>query len=183
MNTIGSTGQSTGSPSTSSTGTQTSSPATTGTTGNSTGTSTGGGTTTSTSSSTGIGTSEDASAGDDAGADDAGPTVGAGCAAGATVIVLTFSSGTNGNTGNFNTTGAVCVELMGSVHQGWGISNGGTRMVTVTSASGTAGPVAASGSLASLPVEPQAGSDGFVYWNFTADNSSPPVNYTSIYVF
>jgi hypothetical protein len=109
--------------------------------------------------------------------------VGAGCAAGATVIVLTISSGTNGNTGNFGTTGPVCVELMGSVNQGWGISNGGSRMVTVTSSSGTAGPVAADSATLSppLPAAPKAGADGFVYWNFTADTTN--INYASVYVF
>lgn len=180
-NTGGTTGQNTGGTSTTTTGTETSSPTggTTSTSTGSTSTNTGGNTSTSTESS--VSSGPDAGEGDDGG-EEGGTTVGAGCAAGATVIVLTFSSGTNGNTGNFNTTGAVCVELMGSVHMGWGVSNPGTRMVTLTSASGTAGPVAAS-SIATLPQAPQAGTDGFVYWNFTADNSNPPIDYTSIYVF
>jgi hypothetical protein len=108
--------------------------------------------------------------------------VGPGCADGAQVIVLMPAAGQyNANSGNFMTLGAVCVELSGSVHQGWGISNGQGRMLTLTSAAGMSGPIDASGSIASLPVAPQAGSDGFVYWNFTADTDM--VNYTSIYIF
>jgi hypothetical protein len=108
--------------------------------------------------------------------------VGAGCAAGTTVITLTVNAQFNGNTGNFKTLAAVCVQLHGSVHQGWGISNGQGRMVTLISATGTSGPVDASSSspFPTLPA-PQAGSDGFVYWNFTADTAN--VDYTSIYVF
>jgi hypothetical protein len=118
---------------------------------------------------------------------DAGSTtpdvgVGPGCAAGALVIVLMPAAGQfNANSGNFMTLGPVCVELSGSVHQGWGLSNGQGRMLTLTSGAGTSGPIDASGSLASLPVAPQAGSDGFVYWNFTADTAMVP--YTSIYIF
>jgi hypothetical protein len=115
--------------------------------------------------------------------------IGAGCAAGSTVITLTFPTmppGYSTNTMNFGTLGAVCVQLKASVHQGWGISNGQGRMVTVTDASGTHGPVAANGTLfPPLPTAPQAGSDGFVYWNFTAE---PPatmggITYTSLYTF
>jgi hypothetical protein len=118
---------------------------------------------------------------------DAGPMipdvgVGPGCAAGAQVIVLMPAAGQyNANSGNFNTLGAVCVELSGSVHQGWGISNGQGRMLTLTSGAGMTGPIDASGSIASLPAAPQAGSDGFVYWNFTADTDM--VDYTSVYIF
>jgi hypothetical protein len=84
------------------------------------------------------------------------------------------------NTGNFNASGPVCVQLMGSVHQGWGISNGQGRMVTVVSSAGSSGPVDASGTLVPpLPAAPQAGSDGYVYWDFTAGS----VDYTSLYIF
>ena len=108
--------------------------------------------------------------------------VGAGCAAGAVVIVLMPAAGAfTANSGNFNTLGPVCVELSGSVHQGWGLSNGQGRMLTLTSGAGTSGPIDASGSITSLPAAPQAGSDGFVYWNFTADTDM--VNYTSVYIF
>lgn len=83
------------------------------------------------------------------------------------------------NSGNFNTAGAVCVKLQGSVHQGWGISNGQGRMITVTGSAGTSAAIDASGPLGCLPTAPQAGADGFVYWNFTAGS----VDYTSIYIF
>jgi hypothetical protein len=107
--------------------------------------------------------------------------VGAGCAMGATVIVLMPAAGAyTANSGNFNTTGPVCVELMGSVHQGWGLSNEQGRTLTLTSSAGTSAPIDAS-QYSSLPVAPQAGPDGFVYWNFTADDAG--VNYTSIYIF
>jgi hypothetical protein len=106
--------------------------------------------------------------------------VGAGCASGATVIVLMPQAGqSTANTMNFGTAGAVCVELHGSVHQGWGVSNGQGRMLTLISATGTQGPIDASGSLSSLAPAPQAGADGFVYWNFTAGT----VDYTSVYIF
>jgi hypothetical protein len=116
---------------------------------------------------------------------DAGPPpdvgVGAGCAAGATVIVLMPGASHTANTNNFGTVAAVCVELMGNVNQGWGLSNGQGRMLTMTSAAGTSATIDAGGSIASLPQAPQAGPDGFVYWNFTADTQS--VNYTSVYIF
>jgi hypothetical protein len=116
---------------------------------------------------------------------DAGPPpdvgVGAGCAAGATVIVLMPGSGHSANTGNFNTLAAVCVELMGNVNQGWGLSNGQGRMLTLTSSAGTSATIDASGSISSLPQAAQAGADGFVYWNFTAETGT--VNYTSVYIF
>jgi hypothetical protein len=54
-------------------------------------------------------------------------------------------------------------------------------MVTVLSAAGTSGPFAATDGNASapLPTAPQAGSDGFVYWNFTAGSYA----YASMYIF
>jgi len=105
--------------------------------------------------------------------------VGAGCAAGAVVIVLMPAAGQfTANSGNFDTAGPACVQLMGSVHQGWGLSNEQGRMLTLTSAAGTTGPVDAT-TYASLPAAPQAGPDGFVYWNFTAGM----YDYTSLYVF
>jgi hypothetical protein len=113
--------------------------------------------------------------------------IGMGCAAGATVITLMPPDGSySANTNNFGTLEAVCVQLKGNVHQGWGISNGQGRMVTVTDASGAHGPVAANGTLfPALPTTPQAGSDGFVYWNFTAEPpaTSGGITYTSIYIF
>jgi hypothetical protein len=56
-------------------------------------------------------------------------------------------------------------------------------MVTLISAQGTSAPIDASSSsaVATLPAAPQAGSDGFVYWNFTADTAG--VDYTSVYIF
>jgi hypothetical protein len=108
--------------------------------------------------------------------------VGAGCAAGATVITLMPMAGMyTANTGNFGTLGPVCVQLKGSVHQGWGSPNGQGRMVTLTDAMGTQGPIDASTAPGSLPAMPQAGADGFVYWNFTADTQM--VNYTSVYIY
>jgi hypothetical protein len=70
--------------------------------------------------------------------------------------------------------------MQGSVKMNWGVSNGDSRMVSLTSAAGTAGPVVAVGQPpAGLPMTPQAGSDGFVYWNFTAGS----IDYTSMYVY
>jgi hypothetical protein len=101
---------------------------------------------------------------------------GAGCAAGATVVMMPSS----GQSGNFNTGGAVCVQMQGSVVMNWGVSNGDGRMVSVTSAAGTAGPVVAVGAPPpGLPGTPQAGADGFVYWNFTAGSPT----WTSMYVY
>jgi hypothetical protein len=107
--------------------------------------------------------------------------VGAGCAMGATVIALVLPAGQyTANTQNFGTTGPVCVELMGSVHQGWGLSNEQGRTLTLTSSAGTSAPIDAS-QYSTLPDAPQAGPDGFVYWNFSADDAG--VNYTSLYIF
>jgi hypothetical protein len=103
--------------------------------------------------------------------------MGAGCAAGAVVITLPAGQA-NSNTGNFGTVGPVCVELMGSVHQGWGLSNENGRMLTLTSSTGTTAPIDAT-LYASLPAAPQAGPDGFVYWNFT----SGTYPYASLYIF
>jgi hypothetical protein len=117
--------------------------------------------------------------------------VGAGCAPGAKVITLTLPMGqVTGNTGNFGTAGPVCVQLKGSVNQGWGCPNGQGRMLTMTDSLGTQGPIDgsrcssgytagdASGSMA-LPDAPKAGADGFVYWNFAAGT----VDFTSVYIY
>jgi hypothetical protein len=105
------------------------------------------------------------------------PEAGSGCAAGAALIPIAY--GVNGgNSGNFGTAGPACVQLMGSVKQGWGISNGTGRTVTLTSASGTMGPVDAT-AYQSLTQTPQAGPDGNVYWNFTAG----AYDYCSMYIF
>lgn len=109
-------------------------------------------------------------------------TIGPGCGdGGEAVLVLSPAAGSyTANTGNFMTTGPVCVELQGSVHQGWCVANGQGRTLTLTSASGVQGPVDASaGCFPGLPAAPQAGSDGFVYWNFTAGDN----NYTSLYIY
>jgi hypothetical protein len=81
----------------------------------------------------------------------------------------------NANTGNFGTTGAVCVQFKGSVHQGWGVSNGDGRMLTVVGST-TVGPESAAGAAGGAV---GAGTDGFVYWNFTAGSFS----YTSVYIY
>ncbi len=128
------------------------------------------------SSSASMSLSGSSSASSSSASSDAGPSVGAGCAAGATVIMMTLS-GTNGQSGNFMTTGAVCVQLMGSVHMAWGVSNCQGRSLTITGAT-TSGPTTlvgndtASGAIA-------AGPDGFVYFNFSAGANS----FASLYVY
>jgi hypothetical protein len=62
------------------------------------------------------------------------------------------------------------------VHQGWGISNGDGRMVTVVGST-TVGPEAAAPNVTGGAIA--AGMDGFVYWNFTAGSN----NYTSVYIY
>lgn len=91
------------------------------------------------------------------------------------MITLTFSSGTNANSGNFGTAGAVCVQLHAGVHQGWGVSNGQGRMVTVVGGT-TVGPEDATAATGGAVA---AGADGYVYFNFTAGSN----NYTSVYVY
>ncbi len=95
-------------------------------------------------------------------------SVGAGCATGATVIVMPA----NGQSGNFNTTGPVCVEIHGGVPTKWAVYNGAGRMVTAVGAT-TVGPEDAT-SASGNAIAP--GPDGFVYFNFTAGSN----NYTSM---
>jgi hypothetical protein len=121
---------------------------------------------------------EDSSAEAEVDGSSSSPEAGAGCSSGATVITVSY---TNANSGNFNTTGPVCVELLGSVKQGWGLSNEAGRMLTLTSAAGAMGPIDAT-QYTTLTQTPQAGSDGYVYWNFTAE-TNPMDNYTSLYIF
>ena len=102
---------------------------------------------------------------------------GAGCDPG--VLAITLPAGaTNANTGNFGTVGPVCVQLKGSVAMAWNVSNGSGRTVRVTSASGTSPPQDASAA-SFTPAAPQAGPDGFVYWNFSAG----AYTYASMYIY
>ena len=107
---------------------------------------------------------------------DAGTTT-TGCVPGSKVITIT---GPNGQSGNFNTSGAVCVQMMSAINQNWGVSNGDGRTVSVTCSMGTTVPVTATGQPPSgAPQAPQPGPDGWIYWNFSA--GSP--DYTSMYTF
>ena len=100
-----------------------------------------------------------------------------GCIPGSTVITI---AGPNGQSGNFNTPGAVCVQMKSGVAQNWGVSNGDGRMVSVTCSLGTSVAVTATGQPPNgAPQAPQPGPDGYVYWNFTAGSPS----YTSMYTF
>jgi PQQ-like domain len=118
-----------------------------------------------------------AGGGADAGADaatDAGmdaTTSGGGCASGAVVISVTSCS----SLPSFNTTNAVCVKTKVATINGWNASNVQGRTVTAKGAT-TQGPITPTN--ASIPNQPglSAGSDGFVYFNFTAGS----VNYTSM---
>jgi len=109
----------------------------------------------------------------DAGAD--GPALPAACAAASEIVYVTTLPG---STGNFGTTGSVCVVYQGSVN-GWGISNGQGRLLTVIAAT-TLGPLdaAAADAAGTMPAL-GAGSDGFIYWVFTAGADS----YASLYIF
>ncbi|MGH7435908.1 MAG: hypothetical protein ACRENE_09560 [Polyangiaceae bacterium] len=107
---------------------------------------------------------------------DAGTTTG--CVPGSTVFTIV---GPNGQSGNFNTSSAVCVQMKSGVSQNWGVSNGDGRMVSVTCSMGTSAPVAATASTPppGAPQTPQPGPDGYVYWNFTGGGLS----YTSMYTY
>jgi hypothetical protein len=102
-------------------------------------------------------------------ATDAGGSTG--CASGATVISPTSCS----SLPSFNTTGAVCVRLKLNTVNGWNASNVQGRTVTAKGAT-TQGPITPTNG--SIPNQPglSAGSDGYVYFNFTAG----AVNYTSM---
>jgi endoglucanase len=119
--------------------------------------------------------------GSDADAQDSGPgdsggdapALPAACAAASEVVYVTTLPGT---TGNFGTTGTVCVVYQGSVN-GWGVSNGQGRVVTVIGATNV-GPFDATGDANTMPAL-GAGSDGFIYWIFTGGAD----NYASLYIF
>jgi hypothetical protein len=107
----------------------------------------------------------------DAPADTGGGT---GCAAGAAVIDMPML----GNSGNFGTTGAVCVEFKGTV-TGWNASNVQGRMVVVTGAT-TQNPPISGSSLGNQPgMGP--GADGYIYWNFTGGAGAVTFASTSIF--
>jgi hypothetical protein len=123
-------------------------------------------------------TSVDAASGDGAGTGTGtGVAVGAGCAAGATVTMVTLDATGHGDTAQgLMVAGALCVQVKGSVHQGWGVSNGDGRMLTIVGAT-TAGPFSATTMSTGGAVT--AGPDGNVYFNLTA-GSKP---YVSMYFF
>ena len=112
-------------------------------------------------------------AGHDAGSDAAGGDASgsSGCASGSTIIAVTGCSSMPA----FNTTGAVCVKVKVAVVNGWNASNVQGRTATATGST-TQGPITPTNG--SIPNQPglSAGSDGNVYFNFTAGS----VNYTSM---
>jgi PQQ-like domain len=95
----------------------------------------------------------------------------AGCATGATVLSPAACS----SMPSFNTTGAVCVKIKVATVNGWNASNVQGRTATAKGST-TQGPITPTNG--SIPNQPglSAGSDGFVYFNFTAGS----VNYTSM---
>ena len=108
----------------------------------------------------------------DAAVDASGDASGSsGCAAGATIIPVTGCSSMPA----FNTTGAVCVKVKVAVVNGWNASNVQGRTATVTGST-SQGPITPTNG--SIPNQPglAAGSDGNVYFNFTAGS----VSYTSM---
>jgi hypothetical protein len=108
-----------------------------------------------------------------------------GCAAGAGVVILTVNAQGQGNSGNFDTVlGAaacmpVCVQLKGGVMTKWSVYNGTGRMVTVQGAT----TVAAQDATAATGNAIAAGTDGNVYFNFTACSGSNAMVYTSVGVY
>jgi hypothetical protein len=108
-----------------------------------------------------------------------------GCAAGALVVALVAKapcgSTPSGGFAPSATVGpltqAVCVTFMGSVPDGWNASNVSGCSVTVTGGGATQmiTGTAAQGNQPAMP----AGTDGFVYWNFTAGC----MNYGSVQCF
>jgi hypothetical protein len=90
----------------------------------------------------------------------------AGCAPGAAVITMTAT----GNSGNFGTTGPVCITFQSSANpadgvSGWNASNIQGRTVTATGST-TQSPAVTGNSLGNQPgLLP--GPDGFIYWNYT----------------
>ena len=96
------------------------------------------------------------------------PDDGGGCSAGSTIITATDPStgSTAGTAGNFGTTGAVCVKVMGgivSMYGGWNSSNVTGRTVTLN---GTTVPVG--GAQGAVP----AGPDGYAIWEWSAGADS-----------
>jgi hypothetical protein len=72
-----------------------------------------------------------------------------------------------GGISNFNSMGAACIQFKGNVN-GWNASNAQGRTITATGS--TTQTVAGS---SAVPNQPglNAGSDGYVYWNFTPTSS------------
>jgi hypothetical protein len=103
--------------------------------------------------------------------DETGPPP-TGCATGATVIKLTMT----GSTSNFGTTGAVCVTYMGSVN-GWNASNVQGRSVSAVGST-TQTPAITGDSIGNQPGL-MPGTDGYIYWNYTAG----AVSYSSMDLF
>jgi PQQ-like domain len=105
-----------------------------------------------------------ADAGADAATDASGST---GCAGGATA----FSATSCGSLPSFNTTGAACFRLKLSTVNGWNASNVQGRTATAKGAT-TPGPIVPTNG--SIPNQPglSAGSDGYVYFNFSAGSVS-----------
>jgi outer membrane protein assembly factor BamB len=120
----------------------------------------GGGTDAGTDSGTDSGKDAATDSGKDAATDASG---GAGCASGATVFSETACSSLPA----FNTTGAVCYKFKAGVINGWNASNVQGRTATAKGST-TQGPITpTNGAIANQPGL-SAGSDGFVYFNFTA---------------
>jgi hypothetical protein len=69
-----------------------------------------------------------------------------------------------GTSGNFGTTGPVCVTFHGNVN-GWNASNVTARTVIVTGST-TQMPAVTGGSIPNQP-SLTASSDGYIYWNYT----------------
>jgi len=111
------------------------------------------------------------SAPSDGGAD--APALPAACAAASEIVYVPTLPG---STGNFGTTDSVCVVYQGSVN-GWGVSNGQGRLLTVIAATNI-GPIDATGDASTMPAL-GASSDGFIYWIFTAGAD----DYASLYIF
>lgn len=100
-----------------------------------------------------------------------------GCADGATVVMMTPTTN-QGHSPQFGTTGAVCVELAGSVPQAWGCSGCDGRMVTITTGTMTSKPTAVPANSAVTGMI-AAGPDGNIYFNFTAGTYT----YAQMYVY
>ncbi len=96
------------------------------------------------------------------------PDDGGGCSAGSLVITATDPEGPidSGTVGNFGTTGAVCVKLMGGIvsqYGGWNSSNTDGRTVTLNGAT-----VPVGGAQGAVPPGP----NGYAIWEWTAGTRS-----------